>query len=109
MQTTTAAHSSTTLESEEFAAFYLISAMSLADSAYQLNKLHSKLPTHPQKGLSNIAAWDGYWYTKREAERHTECLRQEGALLHYGCPAALEAAKAIKSTRDATRSSMVAA
>lgn len=109
MQTTPAQQGTSTLDRGDYAAFYLCSATKLSESVAQLEALYTKHQKRPVKAVSCDALWDGYWYTKQEAQERMKSLRDYGALLHYGCPAALAAAKAIEMARDARLRSEVTA
>lgn len=104
MQTThptAPAQQGTTLASVAYAAFYLLHATELHESARQLDALHMKHIRRPVKSVSPDAIWDGFWYVNEKAKAAIASLRDSGALLHYGCPAALEAARVIEDARNA--------
>ncbi|MFT3815452.1 MAG: hypothetical protein QM740_19090 [Acidovorax sp.] len=99
-----------TLARSEYAAFYLCSATRLSKSAEQLDTLHTKLRGRRAEGNGiRGAVWDGYWFVNEKANDRIASLSKHGGLLHYGCPAALEAAKAIEAARDAALLAKVAA
>lgn len=104
MQTThptAPAQQGTTLASVEYAAFYLLRATELGESARQLDALHTRHIRRPVKSVSASAIWDGFWYVNEKAKKAITSMRDHGALLHYGRPAALEAARVIEDARNA--------